>query len=75
MRKALGLTQERIARLFGYPDAQMIGRYERAETTIPGPTKALMYLMHDEQVNGNKHAVRDYMVRALTSQHHGNKGE
>lgn len=61
MRRQLGMTQAKIASLFGYPDDQMIGRYERGETGMPGPTKILMTLLHDEVVNGNRSAMRDYL--------------
>lgn len=59
MRKRMGYPQTKIALWFG-TSPQNVGRWERGESAIPGPAKVLMWLLYDQEINGNKHAVRDY---------------
>lgn len=60
MRKAMGFTQIKIALWFG-TSPQNVGRWERGKNSIPGPAKVLMWLLYDQEINGNKYAVRDYV--------------
>lgn len=60
MRNQLGYSQSRIARLFGVSPLSVI-HWEKGHHSIPGSARILMFLLWDEQVNGNKRAVRDYM--------------
>lgn len=60
MRNQIGYSQPRIARLFGVSPLSVI-HWEKGHHSIPGSARILMFLLWDEQVNGNKRAVRDYM--------------
>ena len=61
MRKEMAFTQVRLATLFGVTD-QSIARWEKAQSAIPGHAKVLMWMLYDEHINGNNHAVRDYVA-------------
>ena len=60
MRKELGCTQKKLGKWFGVSD-QAVARWEKGQSEIPGPSKVLMWLLYDNEINGNKHAVRDYV--------------
>ena len=60
MRNQCGYSQPRIAKLFGVSRLSVIN-WEMGRHAIPGSARILMFLLWDEQVNGNKHAVRDYL--------------
>lgn len=54
LRHEINLTQQNLASLLG-TDVQNIGRWEREEgDKIPGPAQAVIRLLYDEKVNGNK---------------------
>lgn len=59
MRRKIHLPQRTIARWFGVAIGT-INRWETGKTKIDPSAKILLWLLYDEQVNGNRHAVRDY---------------
>lgn len=60
MRKAMGYSQAKIARWFGVTD-HAVRRWEHGRNKIDGCAKVLMWLLYDQEVNGNKNAVQDYV--------------
>jgi putative transcriptional regulator len=64
MRKRLGLSQKKLSKWFGTSD-QSVARWEKGKSEIPGPARVLIWLLYDEQINGNKSAVRDYVKMCL----------
>lgn len=63
MRKALKLTQDRVAHLFGVIPLTVL-RWENEKTSLNRSAAILMALLYEEKVIGNKFAVRDY-VRSI----------
>lgn len=61
MRRELGYTQLRIAKMFGVSD-QAVARWEKAKNPLPGAAKILIWLLYEEQINGNRFALRDYIA-------------
>jgi DNA-binding transcriptional regulator YiaG len=54
LRHEIDLTQQSLADLLN-TDVQNVGRWEREEAEkVPGPAQAVIRLLYDEQVNGNK---------------------
>lgn len=60
MRLALEMTQEYLARLFGV-GTQSVHRWESGKSRVDRSAAILLWLLYDEQVNENKHSVRDYI--------------
>ena len=60
MRQELTYSQKRLGHLFGVTD-QSVARWEKGQSEIPGSAKILIWLLYDEQINGNKWAMRDYI--------------
>lgn len=54
LRHEINLTQQHLAALLG-ANVQNVGRWEREEgDKIPGPAQAVIRLLYDEKINGNK---------------------
>lgn len=64
MRKKMGRSQKLIAGWFGVSD-QSVARWEKGKTSIPGSAKVLIWLLYDQEVNGNPNAVRDYVRQTI----------
>jgi DNA-binding transcriptional regulator YiaG len=62
MRKEMEFSQALIAHWFGVTP-QSVGRWERGEITIPGSARILLWLLYEEEINGNKQAMHDYLKR------------
>ncbi len=64
MRKQLKLTQTTLAKWFGVSD-QAIARWEKEQSRVPASAYVLLWLIYDEQINGNKRAVKDYIAATI----------
>lgn len=64
MREQMEHSQAKIAKWFGVTE-QSVHRWENEKTEIPGAAKVLMWLLYDETINKNKHAVRDYVRKTI----------
>lgn len=60
LRKKLGITQKELSSWFGLSD-QSIARWEKGQARVSGAAAVIAWLLYDEQVNGNKYALRDYL--------------
>lgn len=72
MRQKLGITQVKLASWFGL-ECQTVARWEKGQATVSGSAAVLAWLLYDEQINGNKRAVRDY-VRGVHASHEHDGG-
>jgi DNA-binding transcriptional regulator YiaG len=66
MRLRMKLTQAAIAKRFCC-SVQAINRWENGKTRVSGAAQGLMTILYDNEINGNKYAVRDYARRALNN--------
>jgi len=62
MRKEMQFTQAQIANWFGV-QVLSVTRWETNRSPIPGSAKILMWLLYEEQIKGNKRAMRTYLER------------
>jgi DNA-binding transcriptional regulator YiaG len=73
LRHEIGLTQQSLAELLN-TDIQNVGRWEREEAEkVPGPAQALVRLLYDEQINGNK-AISEPLHRLADLKERRGKG-
>jgi DNA-binding transcriptional regulator YiaG len=60
MRQQLCHSQGRTAALFGVSTLSVIN-WEKGRHAIPGAAQILMFLLWDEQINGNRRVVKDFI--------------